>query len=111
MPKISHAASNMTNGVGAAAILSAGIGCFVFAALAFAADKLTSVKLALSFYKPTGPLSGVSTLGVLAWLVTWAFFEWRWQSVNVSLRSVCTFALVLLGVAFLLTFPPVVDFL
>jgi hypothetical protein len=78
---------------------------------AFAGDKLTAVKLALSFYKPTGPLSGVSTLGILAWLVTWALLEWRWRSVNVSLGSVCAFALVLLGLAFLLTFPPVVDFL
>jgi len=111
MPKASHGASNMTNGAGAVAILSAGIGCFVFAAVAFAGNKLTFVKLALSFYKPIGPLSEVSTLGVLAWLIAWAFFEWRWQSVDLSLRAVCTFALVLLGVAFLRTFPPVVDFL
>ena len=35
MPKASHGASNMTNGAGAVAILSAGIGCFVFAAGGF----------------------------------------------------------------------------
>lgn len=111
MPHESNGAVNMTNGPGAAAILSAGIGCFVFAALAFAGDKLTAVKLTLSFYKPTGPLSGVSTLAVLAWLVAWAFLEWRWRSVSVSLRQVCTIAFVLLGLAFLLTFPPLVDLL
>jgi hypothetical protein len=100
-----------TNGAGAASVLAAGIGCFVFASLAFAGDKLPAFKLALSFYKPTGPLSGVSTLAILAWLGIWAFFEWRWKSVNVALQKVCAFALILLGLAFLLTFPPVVDFL
>jgi hypothetical protein len=53
----------------------------------------------------TGPLSEVNTLGVLAWLVCWAILEWRWQSVTVTLRPVCAFALLLLGLAFLLTFP------
>ena len=53
-----------TNGSGAAAILAAGIGCFALAVLACAGDKLADVKNSLIFYKPTGPLSGVTTPGL-----------------------------------------------
>jgi len=47
----------LTNGGGAAAILSAGIGCFALAVLALAADKSAYFKSLLNFYKPTGALS------------------------------------------------------
>jgi hypothetical protein len=45
----------LTNGSGAAAILSAGIGSFALAILTFAGDKSANVKSMLIFYKPTGP--------------------------------------------------------
>ena len=49
------------NGSGAAAMLAAGVGCFVLAILACAGDKSVAIKTSLNFYKPTGPLSGVTT--------------------------------------------------
>jgi hypothetical protein len=98
------------NGSGAAAILSAGFGSFVLAVLAFAGDKSALIKSYLVFYKPTGPLSGVTTAAILIWILTWAILEWRWRKRTVEANRICAIALALLGLSLLLTFPPVVDF-
>ncbi len=98
-----------TDGSGAAAILAAGIGCFALAVLACAGDKLAAVKNSLVFYKPTGPLSGVTTGAILIWLVAWVILEWRWRNRTVHAGRIAAMALALLGLSLLLTFPPVVD--
>jgi len=77
--------------------------------LAVLGDKSAVVKSAMIFYKPTGPLSGVTTVAILVWLACWAVLEWRWRNRSVALGRVCLVALVLLGVGVLLTFPPVGD--
>jgi hypothetical protein len=100
---------SVPNGSGAAAILSAGIGSFAVALSAIAADKSAFVKNLFVFYKPTGALSGETTVAVLVWLAVWAILEWRWRKRNVSLSRINVIALVLLGLSLLLTFPPVGD--
>jgi hypothetical protein len=97
------------NGSGAAAILSAGIGSFALAILAIVGDKSAAIRSILIFYKPTGPLSGVTTAAILIWLATWAILEWRWRKRTVPMRPIAAAALVLLGLSLVLTFPPVVD--
>jgi hypothetical protein len=99
----------LTNGSGAAAILSAGIGAFALAFLAIAADKSAHIASGLIFYKPTGRLSGVTTAGILIWLFTWGILEWRWRNKTVPAGRINTAALILLGLSFLLTFPPLAD--
>jgi hypothetical protein len=99
----------LTNGPGAAAVLSAGIGSFAMAVLAFAGDKSALVRNHLTFYKPTGPLSGVTTLAILIWLFTWAILEWRWRKTTVALGRISAIAITLLGLGLVLTFPPFVD--
>jgi hypothetical protein len=99
----------LTNGSGAASVLAAGIGSFVLAVLACAEDKSAHIKSILNFYKPTGPLSGVTTLAILIWLFTWAILEWRWRRREVAVGRISAIALVLLGLSIALTFPPVVD--
>ena len=99
----------MTNGSGAAAILSAGIGCFALSVIALDADKSAALKSILTFYKPTGPLSGVTTTSILVWLLAWAFFEWRWAKKTVGLGQVSVIAFAMLVLSFLLTFPPIAD--
>jgi len=99
----------LTNGSGAAAILAAGVGTFSMALLACAGDKSAAVKSSLIFYKPTGPLSGVTTAAILAWLFTWGVLEWRWRNRAVAAGRITAVALVLLGLSLLLTFPPIVD--
>ena len=51
---------DMPNGPAAAAILAAGIGCFMVALFALLGDKIAAFKSMMIFYKPTGPLSGVT---------------------------------------------------
>jgi hypothetical protein len=101
----------LPNGSGAAAILSAAIGSFVLAILAFAGDKSVPVKNSLIFYKPTGPLSGVTTTAILLWLFSWGVLEWRWGKREVALNRINAVSFTLLILSLLLTFPPVVDLL
>jgi hypothetical protein len=98
-----------TNGAGAAALFAAGGGCFSLAALAVLADKSTAIKNGLIFYKPTGALSGVTTLAIVLWLLMWALLSWRWRNRDVAMGNVAAAAYVLLGLGLLLTFPPVAD--
>jgi hypothetical protein len=99
----------LTNGSGAAAVLSAGIGCFTLAVLAILSDKLALIKSSLVFYKPTGPLSGVTTVAILVWLFTWAIFDWRWRKKKVAAGHINAVAFALLALSLMLTFPPVAD--
>jgi hypothetical protein len=99
----------MTNGSGAAAILSAAFGAFTLAIIAITADNSAALKSMLTFYKPTGPLSGVTTVSILVWLLTWVILEWRWAKKTVALGRVSIFAFTLLALSFLLTFPPIAD--
>lgn len=95
----------LPNGSGAAAILSAGIACFSLAVLAIFGDKLPALKSLLTFYKPTGPLSGATTVAILIWLLVWVILELSWRRKTIALARVSIFALILLGLGFLLTFP------
>jgi hypothetical protein len=98
-----------TNGSGAAALLSAAVGSFALAILALVGDKSAAVKNSLIFYKPTGPLSGVTDVAIVIWLVLWVVLELRWSKKSVALRPICIASFALLGLSFLLTFPPIVD--
>ena len=109
--RTSRAVPVRPNGSGASAILSAAIGSFVLAMLAFAADKSAAVKNGLIFYKPTGALSGVTTTAIFLWLIIWGVLEWRWGEREVALKPVNMIAFTLLILSLLLTFPPVVDLL
>ena len=90
-------------------MLAAGVGAAVLGVLAVAADKSAMVKGWMVFYKPTGPLSGVTTVTILVWLGCWGLLEWRWRKRSVALGKVCVAAGVLLVVGVLLTCPVVGD--
>jgi hypothetical protein len=99
----------LTNGSGAAAILTAGVGAFALAVLAISGEKSAHVASSLVFLKPTGPLSGVTTTAILIWLFAWGILEWRWRNKTVPSGRISAAALILLGLSFLLTFPPIAD--
>jgi hypothetical protein len=105
------AKDSIPNGPGGAAILSAGIGCGAVGILAFAGDASDAIGKALNIYNPTGTLSGVTTVGIVIWLVTWLALSRRWQEKSVVMVKVNTAAFALLILGFLLTFPPVMDLL
>ena len=98
-----------TNGSGAAAILAAGVGSFALAVLAIAADQSAAIKKAMIFWRPTGPLSGVTTVAILIWMLVWVALELRWRTKTVQMGRVSAIAFVLLVLGFLLTFPPIAD--
>jgi hypothetical protein len=65
----------------------------------------------LTFYRPTGPLSGVTTVAILLWLVLWFVLARRWRLKDVAVGKINAAALVLLALGILLTFPPFADLL
>ena len=100
-----------SNGSAGAAILSVGIGCCVLGILAVLADASKPFAGLLIWYRPTGPLSGVSSAAILVWLVCWLFLAKRWRTRTVRFARVVTAASVLLALGVLLTFPPFADLL
>lgn len=99
----------LPNGSGGAAVLAAGIGSFVLAVVAIAADRIAGLGKLMIFYRPTGPLSGVTTSAIVVWLAVWAVLEWRWRKKTVAMGRIGAAALVLLILGLLLTFPPLAD--
>jgi len=97
------------NGFGAAAILAASIGSFSLGVLTVAGDASKSFARHLILYRPTGPLSGVTTIAIAIWLVTWVLLSRRWIARNIALRPILIVAFLLLAASLLLTFPPVID--
>ena len=103
--------NELPNGAGAAAILGAGIGCGAIGVLAFWGDASASMGKTLNFYNPAGTLSGVTTIGILVWLVAWFALDRMWSGKTVEMMKVNMAAFALLAVGFLLTFPPFMDML
>ncbi|HEY4381597.1 MAG TPA: hypothetical protein VGN01_14705 [Acidobacteriaceae bacterium] len=97
------------NGPIAAAVLSAGLGCSLLGVLAVAADGSKSLASALTFYRPTGPLSGVTTSALVFWLLCWTLAAARWKNKSVAFGKVTAFSFAFLALGLLLTFPPVGD--
>lgn len=97
------------NGPVAASVLSCGLGCFILGVLAVVADGSKSLAAALNFYSPSGPLSGVTTVAIALWLITWAVLAARWKKKTLAFGKVTAVAFVFLGLGLLLTFPPIGD--
>ena len=99
------------NGAAAAAILSAGIGCFSVSLLGWLGDALSPLAHFFIFYNPTGPLSGVTTTAIIRWLIAWMLFSRIWGGKNLPLSRINVIALLLLVAGLLLSFPPIGDLL
>jgi hypothetical protein len=101
----------LSNGPGAAAVLAAALGCFALGVLALAGDASPHIAQSLNFWRPTGPLSGVTDLAIIVWLGMWFVLSrlWARRSVNLSLVNGASFVLFVAGL--LLTFPPFMDLL
>jgi len=76
------------NGPAAAAILAAGIGSISLAIITIAADQSAGLKTLLTFYKPTGPLSGVTTTALGVWVLTWLILDRLWHRRELPLRKI-----------------------
>lgn len=105
------AGAQIPNGPAAAAILSAGAGCFALSVCAWLGDAFPAVARFFDFYNPTGPLSGVTTTGILIWLALWAVLAKAWSRKSLPMGNINLTAFLLLGLGMLLVFPPIGDFL
>jgi hypothetical protein len=103
--------NDLQNGAGAAAILSAGIGCATLGILALLGDAFAGIKHFLNFYNPTGPLSGVTIVAIVMWLASWFVLAQMWDGRDVAMKRISMVAFALLAVGFALTFPPFMDLL
>lgn len=101
----------MTNGRGAAAVLAAAMGSLALALLALAGDASPSIAASFNFWKPTGPLSGVTDVAILLWLAAWFLLSRRWDRRDVNLIRINTVSFAMFAAALLIVFPPIMDFL
>lgn len=99
------------NGPGAGAVLAAAIGWFALGVLALVGDAAPGVAHVLTFWKPTGPLSGVTIVAIVIWLLVWFGMARRWRGRDVSMSAIGAVSAALLAGGLLLTFPPFMDFL
>jgi len=100
---------SIPSGPAAAAMISAGIGGLTIGILTTGAVLSEALKNALVLYTPAGPLSGKTTFGIAAWLLSWLILNALWKNKDLNLRSAFTWTLVLLGLGLLLTFPPIFE--
>lgn len=102
---------SLPNGLGAAAILAAGIGWFAFGLFDLTGQAWPVVRAAFNIWKPSGPLSGVSTAAIGVWLLAWLLLAVRWRTRNLRLGRINAVAFAMLAAGLLLTFPPFIDLL
>jgi len=95
------------NGSAAAAFVAAGVGSAALGVFTMFAETFERVASFMELYAPVGPLSGKTTFAVIVWLLAWGALHGAWRSKEVSWRLAWTLTLVLVGVGFILTFPPV----
>jgi hypothetical protein len=97
------------NGPVSAALLAAGIGSAVFGliTLIYEVNDKSAFAKSLSWYKPTGGLSGKSSLGVIAFFLAWAILHYIWKDKETDFARISSIAIALLVVGLVGTFPPV----
>ncbi len=97
------------SGAGAAAVIAAGIGVFTIGLMTTLASASAGVSSALAWKNAVGALSGKTGVGVLTWLVAWGGLHSAWKNKPINFGRAFTWALVLIALGFLLTFPPVFE--
>ena len=78
---------------------------------ALAGDASPAVARTLNVWNPTGPLSGVTALAIIAWLGLWLVLARAWTRRNFNFPRINVIAMVLIVAGLLLTFPPFMDLL
>lgn len=97
------------NGGALAAVLAAGIGALAMGLFVIANE--AGIFAAPSLYGPSGGLSGRSTFAVIVWLVAWGVLHARWRNHDVAAGRVLAWAVALIGLGVVMSFPPVWELL
>lgn len=97
----------VTNGAAMAALLAAGIGSAVLGLMTVLVEASPNViKPLLNFYNPVGPLSGKTTVAVLAYVFAWIVLAHFYHGKDVSEKKWLFFIFGFVGLGLLMTFPP-----
>jgi len=94
------------NGPAVAATLAAGIGTLVLGILTTLSEASEGVADFLNWSDRVGPLSGKTSLAVIAFLLSWGGIHMALREREVEWRPVITTTIVMVAIALLLTFPP-----
>jgi len=100
----------LPNGSAAGAILAAGIGAACLGVIVTCAEAFLPVAKALIFSTAVGPLSGKTTVAMVAWMGIWMVLHWRWRRRHIHFPPVAMWTVVCVTVGLLGTFPPVYEF-
>lgn len=98
---------NKPNGPVAAALLAGGIGSAILGLVTISVEASEVIKTSLNWYKPVGPLMGKSSVGILAFVLSWLILNYLWKGKDTNFSRVATVAMVLVVIGLILTFPPV----
>jgi len=98
-------------GAASAAFIASGIGCFLIGLFTTLAEMSPSLKTALTWSTAVGPLSGKTGVGIIVWIISWVILHNMWKDKETNFGKALTVTLVLLALGFLLTFPPLFQFL
>ena len=99
--------SETTNGLVAAAMLAAGIGCFFLGVMTCLAQGSKAIGGMLNFYDPVGPLSGKTIVAVVVWLIVWGVLASKWKDQSADFGKIYTVTLILVGLGTAGDVPPV----
>ncbi|MBI1280736.1 MAG: hypothetical protein GC179_21610 [Anaerolineaceae bacterium] len=102
--------SELDREVGAAFIAS-GIGSFVLALMIVLTEMKAGagLKSFLNFVGPVGPLSGKTTVAVIAFVVSWVAMHFAFKTRAVTLTRAFIIAMILIVLSVVFSFPPVFD--
>jgi hypothetical protein len=103
------------NGPVAASFIGAGVGCFVLGLIITLNEAKILSSSSLDFAtnygigSGVGPLSGKVILSTIAFLATWGVLGFLWRKKEVNFARAFIVSLVLVGLGFALTFPPIFE--
>jgi len=104
-------ATEQPNGLAAAALLAAGIGCFVMGLITSLSEAIKAFGDALNWYNPVGALTGKTLIAILAWGVAWAILAGMWKNRPMDMGKKLKTTYILIGLGLLGTFPEFFDLL
>jgi hypothetical protein len=97
--------SETNNGSIVAAMLAAGIGCFVLGLMICLAEGSKAIGNILNFYGPVGPLSGKTLVAIVLWLVSWGILANKWKDQSADFGKIYNVTLILVFLGLLGSFP------
>ena len=94
------------NGPIAAALIAGGLGSATIGLMTVLAEASEPIKNALNWYRPAGPLTGKTLIGVGMFFASWLVLHLVFRGKNVNFPRAATIAFLLLALGLIGTFPP-----